>query len=75
MLKARAQSDEHPAVRQSALQALARGWKDDPETLPMLKARAQSDEEAAVRRSAVEALARGWRDDPEVQKFLQGLPE
>ena len=27
-----------------AVQELARGWKDDPETLPILKARAQSDQ-------------------------------
>ncbi len=52
---------------------LARGWKDDPETLPWLKARAQSDEHADVRRVAVEALARGWKDDPEVQSFLSAL--
>lgn len=30
LLKARAQSDEHSDVRQSAVQELARGWKDDP---------------------------------------------
>jgi len=29
ILKARAQSDEHPAVRRSAVQELVRGWKDD----------------------------------------------
>ena len=35
LLKARAQSDENSGVRQSAVQELARGWKEDPETLPM----------------------------------------
>ena len=53
MLKARAQSDENEDVRQSAVQALARGWKNDPETLPILKARAQSDEDSEMRESAV----------------------
>ena len=36
-LKTGAQSDENWDVRQSALQELARGWKDDPETLPITK--------------------------------------
>ncbi|TBW08487.1 NACHT domain-containing protein [Azotobacter chroococcum] len=70
-LKARAQSDEDPYVRRSALEALARGWKDDPETLPMLKARVQSDEDPSVRASAVEALVRGWKDDPETLPWLK----
>ena len=30
-------------VRMAAVQELAQGWKDDPETLPWLKARARSD--------------------------------
>lgn len=41
------------------LQELARGWKDDAETLPWLKERARSDENDAVRRAAVQELARG----------------
>ena len=36
-LKTRAQSDEDAAVRQAAVQELARGWKEDPETLKILK--------------------------------------
>jgi hypothetical protein len=39
-LKARAQSDEDFAVCYTAVQDLARGWKDDPDTLPILKQRA-----------------------------------
>ena len=39
MLKARARSDEDSDVRQSAIEELARGWKDDPETLSILKVR------------------------------------
>jgi hypothetical protein len=37
-LKARAQGDEHWAVRRAAVEGLVRGWKDDPETLTILKA-------------------------------------
>ena len=64
MLKARAQSDENWDVRMVAVQELARGWKDDPDTLPWLKARAQNDENWAVRRAAVQELARGWKEVP-----------
>ncbi|MGD1905283.1 MAG: HEAT repeat domain-containing protein, partial [Leptolyngbyaceae cyanobacterium] len=42
---------------------LARGWKDDPDTLTNLKTRARDDENWAVRRAAVKELARGWKDD------------
>jgi len=30
-------NDDHWAVRRAAVQELARGWKDDPDTLPWLK--------------------------------------
>jgi hypothetical protein len=60
-------------VRQSAVRELARGWKDDPDTLAILKESAQSDEHDFVRQSATQALARGWKDDPEIQALLKGL--
>jgi hypothetical protein len=60
-------------VRQTAVRELARGWKDDPETLPILKARAQSDEDRDVRQSAVQELIRGWKDDTAVQMFLETI--
>jgi HEAT repeat protein len=66
-----AQSDEDWIMRLRAVQELVRGWKDDPETLPILKARAQSDENPDVRQSAVQELARGWKDDPAIQTFPQ----
>ncbi|MFN9630795.1 MAG: SIR2 family protein [Cyanobacteriota bacterium] len=72
-LKERAQTDENWAVRQSAVSELARGWKEDPETVLWLKERAQTDENGPVRRSAVSELARGWNKDPEVQTFLRAL--
>jgi len=60
-------------VRRSAMQELARGWKDDPQTLLILKARAQSDEVAYVRQSAARVLALGWKNDPAVQTFLNTI--
>jgi hypothetical protein len=36
-LKARALSDEEWYVRRAAVQALARGWKDNPDTVAWLK--------------------------------------
>jgi HEAT repeat protein len=57
-LKERATSDSNGSVRYAAIQELARGWKEDPETLPMLKERAASDENGDVRYAAVKELAR-----------------
>ncbi|HEY9909492.1 MAG TPA: HEAT repeat domain-containing protein [Thermosynechococcaceae cyanobacterium] len=70
VLKTRAQSDDDSAVRMIAVQELARGWKDDPETLSILKTRAQSDENYAVRSTAVQELARAWKDEPGMFEFL-----
>ena len=71
MLKDRARSDENWFVRYAAVQELARGWKDDPDTLPMLKDRARSDEDPGVRSAAVQELARGWKDDPDTLAILK----
>jgi HEAT repeat protein len=46
------------------VQALATGWREDPDTLPWLRERATTDENWAVRQAAVQALATGWREDP-----------
>jgi hypothetical protein len=73
MLKNHAQSDEADEVRKNLVEVLARGWKDDPETLAILKERAQSDEADEVRQISVQELARGWKDDQEIQAFLKGL--
>jgi hypothetical protein len=51
-------------VPQTAVQALAAGWRDDPNTLPWLRQRATTDQHWTVRQAAVQALAAGWRDDP-----------
>ncbi|MBD2635363.1 HEAT repeat domain-containing protein, partial [Limnothrix sp. FACHB-881] len=59
------------SVRQAAVQELARGWKDDPDTLPLLKDRARSDKDSPVRQVAVQELARGWKDDPDTLPLLK----
>ena len=71
MLKSWVEKDRNPYVRRAAVQELARGWQDDPDTLPYLKQRAQQDESYAVRRAAVQELARGWRSDPTLIPFLR----
>ena len=58
-------------VRSRAVQELARGWKDDPDTLGWLKERAAHDDNWAVRQAAVRELARGWKDDPATLGWLK----
>jgi len=70
-LQSSAAGDSDRIVRRAALRELARGWKDDPEALPMLKERARADENNWVRRAAVQELARGWKDDPETLPMLK----
>jgi len=74
-LKTCAQSDDDPAVQESALQELVRGWREDPETLAILKTLAQSDEDWFVRQSALRALARGWKEDAETLAILKTLAQ
>ena len=70
-LKERAAQDDDRVVRYAVVQELARGWKDDPDTLPWLKERAAQDENGDVRQAAVQALARGWKDDPDILPWLK----
>ncbi len=58
-------------VRTTAVQELARGWRDDPDTLPWLKERAARDQNEYVRQAAVQELARGWKDDPDTLPWLK----
>jgi hypothetical protein len=52
------------------VEALAKGWKDDPDTLVLLKQRATADDNGHVRRAAVQELARGWKDEPGMFELL-----
>jgi len=58
----------NPEYRILAPFALAKGWPDDPQTLPLVRDRAVNDAHQRVRSAAVEALAEHFRDD------LQTLP-
>jgi hypothetical protein len=58
-------------VRRAAVQELAKGWKDHPDTLPLLKQCATSDDNSSVRRAAVQELAKGWKDDPDTLPILK----
>ncbi|MDQ3762484.1 MAG: HEAT repeat domain-containing protein, partial [Actinomycetota bacterium] len=58
-------------LRRAAVQALATGWHDDPNTAPLLRERATTDLDEEVRRAAVQALAAGWRDDPDTASLLR----
>ena len=58
-------------MRQAAVQELARGWKDDPDTLPILKERPSAGgSKNTVRQAAIQELARGWRHDPDTLPYL-----
>ncbi|MEO1144717.1 MAG: HEAT repeat domain-containing protein, partial [Cyanobacteria bacterium J06638_22] len=71
-LKGRVEHDDDGDVRRTAVQELARGWKDDPDTLPLLKARIQSDINAQVREAAFAALSEDWKNEPGLLSFLMG---
>jgi hypothetical protein len=71
-------------VREAAVQELARGWKDDPDTLPWLKDRAVKDVSPAadderwvggVRYSALHAIVGGWPNDPGTLLLLRDRAE
>lgn len=66
-----AQSSRYSDVRQAAIQELARGWKDNPDTLLILKECARSDEIHEVRRAAIQEVARGWKHDPDTLLYLK----
>ncbi|NJS12521.1 MAG: HEAT repeat domain-containing protein [Microcoleus sp. CSU_2_2] len=58
-------------MRQAAVQEIARGWKDDPQTLPFLKELARLDDNSYVRYVAVQEIIRGWKDDPQTLLILK----
>jgi len=66
-------NDQHYTVRRASVEAIAQGWHDDPETLPLLKDRAVNDQHYTVRRASVKAIAQGWHDDPEIISWLKKI--
>ncbi|MEH2047507.1 NACHT domain-containing protein, partial [Nostoc sp.] len=65
-----------------AVRELVRGWKDDPDTLPILKSLAQAIHygentyrENTSAYAAIQELARGWKDDPDTLPMLKSLTQ
>jgi HEAT repeat protein len=54
----------------AVIEAIATGWKEEPDTLPWLKS-ATSDKDWAVRRAAVEAIATGWKEELDTLPWLK----
>lgn len=67
------EEDRDRIIRWAAVQELARGWKDDPDTLLLLHDRARSDEDENMRWAVLRALAQGWKDDPKVIAILRTI--
>jgi hypothetical protein len=70
-LRVAALRDRDWILRQAAVQELARGWRDDPSTLPLLQDCARNDDDFHVRQTSVQELVRGWKDDPGTLPLLQ----
>ncbi|MDL4777585.1 NACHT domain-containing protein, partial [Actinomadura xylanilytica] len=70
-LRDRVANDENWAVRQAAVEAVARGWPEDSDTLAWLRDRVANDEDGAVRQAAVQAIAHGWPENPDTLSLLR----
>lgn len=53
------------------MQQIAKGWKDDPDTLPWLKINSQFNDNRAVAWVAVQQVGQGWKDDPNTLSWLK----
>ena len=58
-------------VRKTVVRELARGWRQDADTLLILKTLVTQDENCDVRRAAVQELARGWKDNADTLLILK----
>ncbi|ADP80729.1 HEAT repeat domain-containing protein [Pseudofrankia inefficax] len=68
----RARASKHPLarLRVAAVEAMAAGWPDRPDTAAFVRRRAVDDQDDEVRRAALAAVA-GWPDDPATGPFLR----
>jgi HEAT repeats/NACHT domain len=57
-------------VRTSAIDAIAYGWRDDPDTLPWLKYHAENNH-GNIGSASVHAIARGWKNDSHTLIWLK----
>ena len=58
-------------IRRRAVQELARGWRDDPDTAAWLKEHAAHDGIWDIRWVAVDELGHGWKQDPDTVALLK----
>jgi predicted NACHT family NTPase len=65
--------DENVNVRRRAIEAIAEGWKEDPDTLSFLKDRTLQDQDKNIRSAAVRTIAQGWKEDPGLFEFLTNI--
>ena len=63
-------NDHYTEVRRAAVILITKGWKDDPDILPLLKDRALNDRGYTVRSASLQEIAQGWKDDPQTFDFL-----
>jgi hypothetical protein len=52
------------------VEELARGWKDDPDTLSFLKTCVQHDSNDLIREKVMQELIQGWQASSDVYDFL-----
>ncbi|SDK73671.1 HEAT repeat-containing protein, partial [Nonomuraea maritima] len=69
-LKEHATTSADKVIRLIAVEAVAEGWPDHPETLAWLRDRAVADRDVYVRRTALDAVVEGWPDHPEKLAWL-----
>jgi HEAT repeat protein len=64
-------ADPLPEIRSAALEALAQGWRDHPDTLPLIGRQAVEDVDDNVRLVAVGLLATVWPGRPAAWNILR----
>ncbi|MBV9161201.1 MAG: HEAT repeat domain-containing protein [Pseudonocardiales bacterium] len=70
LLQIQATFSPSESIRHAAVEALATGWRDDPDTLPLLRQRATTDPSGDVRQVAVRDLASRWHGNPDTLPWL-----
>jgi HEAT repeat protein len=58
-------------IRVSAVEAIAKTYKNHSETLILLKDCVQLDDDESVRSRAVRTITQGWKDDPDTLSMLK----
>lgn len=74
-LKERAQNDQDPEVRKTALEVIASHLSTYSETRQLLKYCALADEDPYVQQTAIKILAEVWRNHQETRSWLKNLAQ